>query len=450
MATTTPRRRPILEGIILSPFLLWRRTRRGWRRWLLLPGYLAATVLIALPLRWLTVLHGLPDLGDPFDALAFRAACAVPDEENAFALYREARIGPPPSAGPAIDATLQEAAQEGWSPLDAATREWVEASRPALLRWRQGTARPRAQACPPGANSLDAETLNVTWDGLMHAVTAAALEGSRLQEAGDLVGAWGWYDAAVRASRHVMMGGASSRERHVGFWARQMVGPHIDAWLARADQTPDLLRRALADVQAARRMTPPMSDAFKSDYLVAVAELETLPAPGEVIGLTDHILQSYPTGAWLLRVWQREPERSRRLFRIIYAHWLAAADLPPGQRPHLISPQAIGNRSYPEFPYATTPGRRDRAHPLPAEELYGWFANSLYAPRMAVPAVHFLGVFDLDRRALEALEITIASRLFELERGREPERNRDLVTAGYLEAIPEGYDDGPDDEAGRR
>jgi hypothetical protein len=144
-----------------------------------------------------------------------------------------------------------------------------------------------------------------------------------------------------------------------------------------------------------------------------------------------------------MRVWQREPERSRRLFRIIYAHWLAAADLPPERRPKLVSNQQRRNESYPEFPYATEPGQRDGAHPLPADKLYNWFRSSLHAMRINVPATFWFQQLDSDRRQMTDLMLTAAERLYVLEHGREPSRNHDLVTAGYLEEIPDGYDDAP-------
>jgi hypothetical protein len=53
----------------------------------------AATLIVAIiaspPLRWLMQLTGLPDVGDPFDVAAYRAS-TVPDERNAFVLYKQA------------------------------------------------------------------------------------------------------------------------------------------------------------------------------------------------------------------------------------------------------------------------------------------------------------------------------------------------------------------------
>ena len=46
--------------------------------------------MIAIPpLWWATQLLGLPDIGEPFDVKAFQAF-TIPDDRNAFVLYRQA------------------------------------------------------------------------------------------------------------------------------------------------------------------------------------------------------------------------------------------------------------------------------------------------------------------------------------------------------------------------
>jgi hypothetical protein len=62
--------------------LLRKRLRRLWRVTLVLT--VAATALAAW---WLDSLHGLPDIGDPFDVAAFRAF-SVPDDQKAFTFLR--------------------------------------------------------------------------------------------------------------------------------------------------------------------------------------------------------------------------------------------------------------------------------------------------------------------------------------------------------------------------
>ena len=59
------------------------------RRRLCGAALLIVTIVASPPLWWLTQLTGLPDVGDPFDVAAFRAS-TVPDERNAFVLYKRA------------------------------------------------------------------------------------------------------------------------------------------------------------------------------------------------------------------------------------------------------------------------------------------------------------------------------------------------------------------------
>jgi hypothetical protein len=82
-----PRRGWTFAAILLFP--LWAIERaRGWRRL----GLLLLYVLIALPILgpfWRrSQLVGLPDVGHTFDGPGSRPAARVPDDRNAFVLYR--------------------------------------------------------------------------------------------------------------------------------------------------------------------------------------------------------------------------------------------------------------------------------------------------------------------------------------------------------------------------
>ena len=52
-------------------------------------GVVLLAMIAAPPLWWSMQLLGLPDIGDPFDVAAFRAF-TIPDDRNAFVLYRQA------------------------------------------------------------------------------------------------------------------------------------------------------------------------------------------------------------------------------------------------------------------------------------------------------------------------------------------------------------------------
>ncbi len=108
----------------------------------------AATLLalLATPLSWWSIqLAGLPGIGDPFDVAAFRAT-TIPDDRNAYILYRRAaeRLRPlevsakAGAGGPAVDIFAH------WSAADLLLRKCAEDNREALELFRQGSERPDA------------------------------------------------------------------------------------------------------------------------------------------------------------------------------------------------------------------------------------------------------------------------------------------------------------------
>ena len=68
--------------------LLRKRLRQLLRVTLVLAICLAVAAM-ALAIWWLNSLNGLPDIGDPFDVVAFRTF-SLPDDRNAFTFFRRA------------------------------------------------------------------------------------------------------------------------------------------------------------------------------------------------------------------------------------------------------------------------------------------------------------------------------------------------------------------------
>ena len=73
--------------LIAAPFRWIGKSRR--RVWCVV--LILLSMVTAPPLWWATQLMGLPDVGDPFDVEAFRAK-TIPDDRNAFVLYRQAVV----------------------------------------------------------------------------------------------------------------------------------------------------------------------------------------------------------------------------------------------------------------------------------------------------------------------------------------------------------------------
>ena len=148
-------------------------------------------MLAVPPIWWSIQLVGLPDIGEPFDLAAFRSL-AIPDDRNACVLYREAadRLKPLATSSQEQDDKIDPHVR--WSQAHPAVRRWVEENLEAMDLYRRGTERP--EALDPTSPS-DAGSYKLVRD-LYQFKTLALLEASRLEDRGDMGGAWGWYGAA--------------------------------------------------------------------------------------------------------------------------------------------------------------------------------------------------------------------------------------------------------------
>src|SRR5262249_51971390 len=98
----------------------------------------------------------------------------------------------------------------------------------------------------------------------------ALLEGSRLEQAGDLAGAWRMYRATLRASRHAARHGGTI-PRPFGDGVLRRSTRRLESWIDRPGMPPELLRRAIGDVEACRAMTSPASEMVRAEYFSARA-----------------------------------------------------------------------------------------------------------------------------------------------------------------------------------
>ncbi len=151
---------------------------RRIRRLILALAAVALAGSTAFVTWWMTTLSGLPDIGDPFDVAGF-AERPVPDDENAYVLYRQATtlIGEEPS-----DLTYD------WSAAGPLEKAWLARNREALGLWRAGTERPKALYVP--SRSMTIMTQLKVVQEIRHFARLARLEAGRLEAEGDLEGAW--------------------------------------------------------------------------------------------------------------------------------------------------------------------------------------------------------------------------------------------------------------------
>jgi hypothetical protein len=449
MSTAESRARSLPAPLrALAKPLVWLERSRGRRRLALLLAYATVGLIVGL-FAWRAVsLNGLPDVGDPFDIAAFKSV-RVPDDRNAFVLYRQAAAQLKKTAETSDFLTMYRVASGGWSKARPTIRAWVGDNRAALATWRRGTERPDAQrdSAEFARKPLDKPTL---LDDLLPFAWMALLEGSRLEESGDMAGAWGWYNAALRSSRHIGTRTGYQGRAH-GLMIHNAVGDRLVPWAKDPRTDAAALRRALRDMVAVEAMTPPFSEALKADYvrlLHAYDHPDTWLDPDQ---RPDMPLLHFPALRPLAVYFLREPERSRRIARLVFGHWLAYCDRPPAQRPRMSQPIQLGKHwgsiSFPDFPYAVPPGPPDGHHPISAEDLARWMRSSLYAIYVFPSLPIVVSISDQERTSQGVLIVTLAEELYRREHGGAvPKSPRDLV-GPYLDRLPDGYLNADPDEA---
>ncbi len=279
-----------------------------------------------------------------------------------------------------------------WSKAGEGVREFAERNQAAVEVWHAGTELPDAVYHQPG--TLAADTLLPVVQDLRTLAYLAALEGSRLQEAGDMKGAWSWYKAILRSSRHVGRHGVLV-ERLTGAALHKIAAHRISAWAAepRVDQL--LLRRALEETMAADAMTWPLSENLKLEYLMCMRDLRELrvmlgdiPVPGGKSGWLDRSLATKTKNEFQrFRVYAtNDVERSRRVVRLLFANWLPQMDKLPEDR----APIAI---QYPTLIYAADPAAPPAARAVSPEILDKAVGQTLYAKQFFRPTDYgFRGV----------------------------------------------------------
>jgi len=388
---------------------------------------------------WMTQLWGLPDIGDPFDVAAFQAV-RVPDDRNAFVEYREAAAT---IAGKfrALAISWNSTQTAEWSKVDNPWRDLVDSSRPTLDLWRSGAEKPDflyIHAKPLSMLSRLPVTQELRFLGWL-----AVLEGSRLEDVGDMAAAWGWYRAALRSSRHTGRHGFQL-ERLVGAAIHDDASKALTRWAADPRVDAAMLRRALSEVIAIDALTAPRSDSVKMHYLTLAGEMDDP-------GLIDDVLLSSKAygepGDWCeqLPIPDRakvpiqaarviaadDRERSLRVARLMTANWLAQVDKPPARRAPMVHSEPPVYGDDPASPGVLRP-----------EKLAGWLDSSLIAGRFFRGLEKFGVDIDRERPRQARLVVHLADQLYRREHGAPPPSPAALV-GPYLKALPEGYDERP-------
>jgi hypothetical protein len=391
------------------------------RRLVLCLGFALLGIVACAPIWWLIQLAGLPDIGEPFDVAAFKAS-TIPEHRNAFVLYRQASNLLKPATG-YLNATVRRVDPRAtWSKADPGLRRRVEENRAALAVYRRGAQRSDARFDPYD----DDRSSSGVGQALISFLPMSLLEGSRLEEEGDLAGAWGWYGAMLRTIHHLGMVGSPDSRRNI-----QSLHPalrdRLKSWSADPRTTREQLTRALDDVIACETLAPSERDSLKIGYLDANRLLNAENNPGRSVPnarfqllwnskfLEPRQIQSIWDG-W--RFWRRERERSQRLIRLVAANWLAWQEIPAGRRP-----KPDPNVSVFDF-YALGPKSPSGARAVSPAALGRWFDSAIDAPKI-------LGFLDSSQtRAIEQtnhaeLVMLLTTELYRRDHGADPPQTED-------------------------
>ena len=434
--------------LIVSPIRWIRRSRRRiWTAVLVL-----LTIIVIPPLWWTVQLLGLPDIGEPFDVKAFRAF-TIPDDRNAFVFYRQAAAVLKPMKQTGVPMAYDPFVR--WSKAVSKVQEWVAENRGALALYRQGSERPDALDADIGSNR---ETWT-TFHALLSFRQLALLEGSRLEEQGDMAGSWGWYRAMLRTFHHMGMHGPAIRRLVAQEWHKELLD-RLTTWAADPRTTPALLRQALEDVVACERLAPSETDTLKGEYLAMDRALDDPNGPGSrtppawLISFASRtagrpvmtVLLAYLTpeqmqsgyNAW--RFWRREPERSRRVLRLVMANWLAYYALRPEDRPKL----DLNTTSAIDF-YSFGSEAPAKARVLSPEALGRWLDTTHDA--LVLLRMLALSKIRVDEWANHRdLLILLGTQLYRRDHGTDPPTPEALV-GPYLKSLPSEFPDDPKDQS---
>lgn len=405
--------------------LVWLEKTRGIGRLALVLFYALILGVVGVYVWRAAALNGLPDIPAPLTMLAVRSA-RVADESNAYVQYRQASAMM--IREPRLETTdLLTVVDPGWENISEPYQRWLESNRPALEVWRDGTDRPDA------INLSAIEFPGDDGDTLLLSMRALAmlglLEAARLEQQEDMAGAWQWYWAVLRSSRHLGMH-APWDARLVGMEIHGAAATLVNTWATRKGVSTDQLRQALDDVQLLAAMTPRNSDTFRYQYVVLdrkVANIERwLP-------VTDSVLNeeppSVPYEKPITRFLRNEPERSHRVLKHIFTNWLTVCDLPPEER---LAPVPVG------LGYFRDSSSKSSARLMDPDLLHKWYMSSELS-KIEFPAFSLADDTWKERTAYARMVVTLAEQWYLREQKKMPASVDDLLGL-YLKRIPDGYE----------
>jgi hypothetical protein len=434
-----------VSGASSKTLQLLRKRLRQLLRVMLVVTICLAVAAGALAIWWLNSLNGLPDIGDPFDVEAFRGF-NLPHEQNGFTYLQRAdqKLTPFPGLPRTVGSSVWDFS---WSKADPKVRAWVEANREALELLHQGADQSDAildLAADP--EHFWSDSVNPTALSIL-----ALLEGARRQEGGDTARAWDCYRSVLRMTAHFSRRRLTNpvRVNTVCGWLWQ----RLAAWSADPRTTIPQLKSALGEALQTEPRPEWDSFALKIGYIEIMnmmirpmTEHDQIRVEGEWtyrlddMQLPTDIIESIKAARRFLL---REPERSRRVVRLLWANWLAHVEAGDPRRPAVraLLP-GLAPVSLPLYP--VSPDAPAGARALPPPKIASWLVATRDVKLiMEEGDVMLMLRHYLYQRACRKLVIMLATEIYRRERGALPPADEALVGT-YLKSLP---DDGSADLA---
>ncbi len=356
-------------------------------------------LLISAPLVFRAIrLSRVPPADEPFDTKSV-LAFVVPDADNAFVEYRAAStmlVSRDPKANYEV---FEKTQSDGWEHATEPVRNWLDANRPYMELVRKGTAKSDAQSVR--ASELRADTsLTSELQNAREFSRLVRLEVLQLLAEGKTEEAWSWLLTSFRMSRQFGRHGPMI-ERLVGIGTHAATAEGMVKWANDPQVTTELLRRAMRDLQLEQKRTPPLSACLQTEYLSVIASWKSLWPSG-----VETVLFNV-TG---------ESELNERIYRHLFANWLAQADKPRQQRTKILSGL---------FVFESDPASAKRQPS--ASDVSGYIHQSVMAALLVPSGQQFFIATDREAARDTVLLTVLALELFAREHGHYPEKLDELV-----------------------
>jgi hypothetical protein len=382
-------------------------------------------------------LIGLPDVGDPFDMALFDAG-RVPPEQDAFEPLRKAQAKL--TQMPSIAGSGKRGGSVTWAEATPELRDWLAANRGLLETFWEASERPDATLNP--VTDRGGRYYFVFIGGLARLVF---LEASRLEALGDMEEAWSLYRSVLRVKVHVMRRG-SIFQRYITDRNFGALRTQIASWAADSRTEVLLLRHALDDVKKSEPRPEWDASSLKLEYMGMMTELDAeygivRQGDGDDTRIRiwgEELAGNLKASAYAVRRYVRhEPERSRRVLRLVFANWLAHAEEkdPSLQKPALrvIFGQPRQETTLYFFPVA--PDKPEAARRMSPDRLAEWLFGTLDA-RLLLSHLYWPAIRTTERREHHELVLMLAREIYKREHNAPPASDQALI-GPYLDHLPD-------------